>query len=54
MAAQRTALEATIDRLREDLEQRMAEVETAVDDAPPSRLLVLPLNQADSAQEPSE
>ena len=42
-----TELEALVDRLREDLEQRMAELEAASNDAPSSRLLIVPLNQTE-------
>lgn len=45
LEAQRTALEASIDLLRETLEQHIADLEVAGVDAPPSRLLIVPLKQ---------
>ena len=51
MAAQRETLEASITLLQETLEQRLGDLEAAGVDAPPSRLLIVPLNQAREQQE---
>ena len=54
MAAQRETLEVSITLLQETLEQRLGDLEAAGVDAPPNRLLIVPLNQAARGQEPSE
>ena len=54
VATQQTTLEASIEALQETLEQRITALEAEGVDAPPSRLLIVPFNQTDSAQESSE
>lgn len=54
MAAQRETLEASITLLQETLEQRLGDLEAAGVNVPPSRLLIVPLNQTGRGQESSE